>query len=51
MELPAGASGAPMTYMVDGKQYIVVAVSGRQYPGELIALGAAALSAQASGQA
>jgi len=24
--------------MVGGKQYIVVAVSGRQYPGELIAL-------------
>jgi hypothetical protein len=27
-----------MTYMADGKQYLVVAVSGRQYPGELIAL-------------
>jgi hypothetical protein len=27
-----------MTYMVNGKQFIVVAVSGRQYPGELIAL-------------
>jgi hypothetical protein len=27
-----------MTYMVNGKQYILVAVSGRQYPGELIAL-------------
>ena len=38
MELPAGVSNAPMTYMVNGKQYIVVAVSGRQYPGELIAL-------------
>jgi quinoprotein glucose dehydrogenase len=38
MELPAGTSGAPMTYMADGKQYIVVAVGGRNFPGELIAL-------------
>jgi quinoprotein glucose dehydrogenase len=38
MELPAGVSNAPMTYAVGGKQYIVVAVSGRQFPGELIAL-------------
>jgi glucose dehydrogenase len=38
MELPAGISNAPMTYMVGGKQYIVVAVSGRQHPGELVAL-------------
>jgi hypothetical protein len=26
-----------MTYMHNGKQYIVVAVSGGQYPGEYIA--------------
>jgi quinoprotein glucose dehydrogenase len=38
MALPAGTSGAPMTYMHNGRQYIVVAVSGRQAPGELIAL-------------
>ena len=38
MELPAGVSNAPMTYMTNGKQYIVVAVSGRNYPGELVAL-------------
>jgi quinoprotein glucose dehydrogenase len=38
MELPAGVSNAPMTYMANGKQYIVVAVSGRNYPGELVAL-------------
>jgi glucose dehydrogenase len=37
-ELPAGTSGAPMTYMLGGKQYIVVAISGREMPGELIAL-------------
>jgi len=28
----------PMTYMVNGKQYIVVGVSGREFPGELVAL-------------
>jgi hypothetical protein len=38
MELPAGVSNAPMTYMFGGKQYIVVAVSGRQHPGEFVAL-------------
>ena len=35
--LPAQQSGSPMTYMVDGKQYIVVAVSGGNYSGEYIA--------------
>ena len=38
IELPAGVSNAPMTYMVNGKQYVVVAVSGRNHPGEYIAL-------------
>ena len=38
MDLPAGVSNAPMTYMAKGKQYIVVGISGRQYPGELVAL-------------
>jgi quinoprotein glucose dehydrogenase len=38
MQLPAGVSNAPMTYMHGGKQYIVVAVSGRQHPGEFVAL-------------
>ena len=36
-ELPAGTSGAPMTYMHDGKQYIAVAVSDRDLEGELVA--------------
>ena len=35
--MPAAQSGSPMTYMVDGKQYIVVAVSGGSYTGEYIA--------------
>ena len=37
-ELPAGTSGAPMTYLQEGKQYIVVAVSDNDHEGELIAL-------------
>jgi quinoprotein glucose dehydrogenase len=35
--MPAGQSGSPMTYMVGGKQYIIVAVSGGNYSGEYIA--------------
>ena len=35
--LPAPQSGAPMTYMVDGRQYIIVAISGGAYSGEYIA--------------
>ncbi|HEY2152087.1 MAG TPA: PQQ-binding-like beta-propeller repeat protein [Vicinamibacterales bacterium] len=35
--LPAPQSGSPMTYMVDGRQYIIVAVSGGNYSGEYIA--------------
>jgi quinoprotein glucose dehydrogenase len=35
--MPAPQSGSPMTYMLDGKQYIVVAVSGGAYTGEYIA--------------
>ena len=38
MQLPGGTSGAPMTYMLNGKQYIVVAVSWNDMPGELVAL-------------
>jgi quinoprotein glucose dehydrogenase len=36
--LPAPVSAAPMTYAVNGKQYVVVAVSGGAYSGEYIAL-------------
>ncbi|MDA0206484.1 MAG: PQQ-binding-like beta-propeller repeat protein [Acidobacteria bacterium] len=38
MELPAGTTGIPMTYMANGRQYIVVAVGGRGVPAELVAL-------------
>ena len=35
--MPAPQSGSPMTYMVNGKQYIVVPVSGGNYSGEFLA--------------
>jgi quinoprotein glucose dehydrogenase len=35
--MPAQQSGSPMTYMVNGKQYIIVAVSGGNYSGEYLA--------------
>jgi len=38
MELPGGTSGVPMTYMVDGKQYIVVTVGWSGMRAEVIAL-------------
>ncbi len=38
MELPAGVSGAPMTYLHEGRQYIVMAISGTDFEGELLAL-------------
>ena len=34
--MPSGQSGSPMTYMVNGRQYIMVAVSGGNYSGEYI---------------
>ena len=35
--MPAPQSGSPMTYMVDGKQYIICATSGGASSGEYIA--------------
>lgn len=35
--MPAGQSGSPMTYILNGKQYIVLAIGGPGYPGELLA--------------
>jgi quinoprotein glucose dehydrogenase len=35
--MPAPQSGSPMTYMLNGKQYIVVAVSGGNHSGEFLA--------------
>ena len=38
-ELPSGTTGGPMTYLHEGKQYIVVAVGGSEHPAEYVALG------------
>ena len=35
--MPAPQSGSPMTYMIGGHQYIVLAISGASYSGELVA--------------
>jgi quinoprotein glucose dehydrogenase len=35
--MPAPQSGSPMTYMLRGKQYIVVAIGGGNYSAELVA--------------
>ena len=35
--IPAPQSGSPMTYLLNGRQYIVVAVSGGNYSGEYVA--------------
>jgi quinoprotein glucose dehydrogenase len=37
-ELPGGVSGAPMTYLINGKQYVVVAIGWKDMPAEWIAL-------------
>ena len=38
IELPANQSGVPMTYSINGKQYIVMAIGAENHPGELVAL-------------
>jgi quinoprotein glucose dehydrogenase len=38
MDLPAGTTGAPITYLFQGRQFIVVAIGGIEHPGEFIAL-------------
>ena len=35
--MPAPQGGSPMTYMLNGEQYIVVAIGGAGYSGELLA--------------
>jgi quinoprotein glucose dehydrogenase len=35
--MPQGETGTPMTYMVGGKQYIVLAIGGPNFPAEFIA--------------
>jgi quinoprotein glucose dehydrogenase len=48
--MPAAQSGSPMSYSVDGKQYIVVAVSGGNYSGEYIAFSLPANETRPTGQ-
>jgi quinoprotein glucose dehydrogenase len=37
-EFPAGTTGAPLTYMHNGKQYIVVAIGSTEHAAEFVAL-------------
>jgi quinoprotein glucose dehydrogenase len=37
LQLPAPQTGSPMTYQLNGRQYLVIAVGGGAYPGELVA--------------
>jgi quinoprotein glucose dehydrogenase len=39
VRLPAGTTSAPMTYAVEGKQYVVVAIGGNGSDPEWVALG------------
>jgi len=43
--MPAPQTGSPMTYVLNGKQYLVVAISGNGYSGELVAFAAPQKSA------
>jgi quinoprotein glucose dehydrogenase len=38
IELPSGTTAGPMTYMLKGKQYIVVSIGARDHPPEYVAL-------------
>jgi len=38
-EFPAGTTGAPMSYLFEGKQFIIVAIGSREHPAEYVALG------------
>ena len=35
--MPAGQTGSPMTYMLNGKQYITLAIGGQGFPAEIVA--------------
>jgi quinoprotein glucose dehydrogenase len=48
--IPAPQSGSPMTYAVDGRQYMVVAVSGGNYSGEYIAFALPQNEVRSTGQ-
>src|SRR5439155_1254949 len=46
--MPAPQSGSPMTYLLNGKQYLVVAVSGGPYSGEYLAFSLPSAAARTS---
>ena len=48
--LPAPNTGSAMTYMLDGRQYIIVGVSGGNYSGEYIAFALPASATRPSTQ-
>jgi glucose dehydrogenase len=49
--MPAPQSGSPMTYMANGRQYFIVAVSGGNYSGEYIAFALPQSEVPTTGQA
>jgi quinoprotein glucose dehydrogenase len=49
--MPAAQSGSPMTYAVDGRQYIIVAISGGNYSGEYVAFALPASPTRATDRA
>jgi quinoprotein glucose dehydrogenase len=48
--MPAPQTGSPMTYAVDGKQYIIVAIGGGVYSGEYVAFSLPAGATRTSSQ-
>ena len=48
--MPAPQTGTPMTYMLNGKQYLVIAISGPGFPAELIAYTVDGAPAPAAGR-
>jgi quinoprotein glucose dehydrogenase len=48
--MPAPQSGSPMTYMVDGRQYIIVSISGGNYSGEYLAFALPNTATRGTGQ-
>jgi quinoprotein glucose dehydrogenase len=49
--MPAPQSGSPMSYLVSGRQYVIVAVSGGNYSGEYIAFALPASESRPTTQA
>jgi len=48
--MPAPQTGSPMTYSVDGKQYIIVAIGGGVYSGEYVAFSLPGTATRTSSQ-